>query len=421
MLTAALLLLVAGVSWIDHEPARRAGAAGLVAFGLAVAASDITPGGRPPPEFLAANGGLFVLGLVACGAGLVAGAWRARGVALAGPLLGSAGVVLGARSALPTVLLAGAGRSLGVAATVGAVATAAAWVAGRTGVGEAIRRRSGEVATAPLAPPALAGLTVGVLAVGFGGHVAIMIGGAVLGAWAAWLSLPRGLRPRPVAPLLVLLPLGAALWLLATIAGPEGLSLRAIPWLPLSAAAERLLAPLLLLAAWALSGLWPLRQPAGGVLTAPLGAMLLLRLGIPALPAGLEHWRAAIVPLALLGVWHSAVTRQFIGLMIGAAFLGLASVEPGGLAGAGWLLLAGVALELMRRWGRAGKGARPLVALVAAWGGLGVLRAGLRTEVVYTVLAAAAALVALAGRRHARAEAALTPHPAGSIFGRETG
>jgi hypothetical protein len=242
-------------------------------------------------------------------------------------------------------------------------------------------------------------------AVAAAGHIAVLITGAIVTAWSAWLALPPSSRPWPVVPLTASLLLAAGLWLVTTIAGSEGLSLAAVPWLPLSPPAERLLAAWLLGAAWAFSGLWPLRQPVDGVLTAPVGASLIVRLGAPAAAAGLEHWRAAAVPLVLLGLWHAAVTRRLTALAIGGAFLGVASVRPAGVSGAGWLLACAAGLELQRLLSaetarRLEPVVRMLLAFAAAWGAQQVLTAGLETEVVYSVFAAIAAVFGLNGSCH---------------------
>ena len=420
MLTAGSLMLL-GTALVDDPASRRLGAAGLVAFGLGLAASTITPGLQPPPAFLNINFGLLLLGTALCLASFIGAGRGARGFALVGPLVGAVGALLAGRAMIPRFTQAGAIASLGTAAAVAAIGWTLGRLAPRTGVGEAIRRREREAAAEARAPAALAGVAIGVGAAGFGNHIPVVVLGAVVSGWAAWLSIPAPARPRPAAPLLIVLLLGAAYWLLAAIAGPEGLSLSAIPSLPLSSAAERLIAPLLFGAAWALSGLWPLRQPADGALTAPVGALLLLRLGMPSVPAGLEHWRAALFPVVVLGIWHAAVTRRVTALVVGGALLGLASLQPGGVRGAGWLLASAVALELTRQLPARATGAwtataRGLMAAAAGWGALAVVRAGLQAEVVYTVLAAAAAALGLAGRP----VRALTPPPAGSIFGPET-
>lgn len=430
MLTAVTLLL-AGVAWLEDGPARRMGAAGLLALGVGIAASRVPEVAPSPPAFQAVNAGLLGLGIAVCLAALALSGWRARGAGLIGPLAGGAGGLLAAVEVGRSVVQAGVvGRGLVVAVALAAVGAGWAWLGSTARLGDAIRRPDPAPVPASAARwPGLLLLVLGALAVGAGGHIGVLLIGAVASGWGAWLALPRSVRPRPYGPALVLALLGAALWLLGTIAGPEGLALSAVPSLPLSPAAERLAALLLAGAAWVLSGLWPWRQPADGALTAPIGAWLLLRLGLPAVPAGLEHWRPALFPLLVAGIWYAALTRRTTSLAAGGALVGVASLDPAGIAGAGWLLASAIALELWHLRGRAeASAAAPLVraglALLAGWGTLGVLSGGLRTEVVYTVLAAAGAAAGLAGGpRSVRAPAepaALTPPPAGSIFGRET-
>jgi hypothetical protein len=143
----------------------------------------------------------------------------------------------------------------------------------------------------------------------------------------------------------------------------------------------------------------------------------------------LEHWRAAAVPLVLLGLWHAAVTRRLAALAIGGAFLGVVSVRPAGVCGSGWLLACAAGLELQRLLSagtaqRLAPGVRMLLAFAAAWGAQQVLAAGLETEVVYSVFAAIAAVFGLDGSWHESSardgRAALTPPRARSIFGAQT-
>ena len=121
-----------------------------------------------------------------------------------------------------------------------------------------------------------AAILAGAAATALGPHVAVVFLGVIVAAWSAYfLFHPRGGRPAPVTPALTLL-LAPAYWLLATIAGPEGLSIAALPLVPLSPAAESLVAPALLLVGWSVAGLWPLHRQVPGALVAPLGALLLV-------------------------------------------------------------------------------------------------------------------------------------------------
>ncbi|HEU5040946.1 MAG TPA: hypothetical protein VFT84_09015, partial [Gemmatimonadales bacterium] len=364
---------------------------------------------------LAGLGGVTVAAVLAARSGI--------GRALPAVIACAAGLAL----ALPALggLAAGAGlaRVCAVGAAVAVAGVAGLSAAGRIRVGDAIRHRQPHFPE-PSRPTALAVVVGSVVVAGFGGHVALILLAGIAGAWAAWLAPASPERGAPVAAVVGTLLLLPSLWLLATISGPEGLALSAIPWLPLSPAAERLLGLLLFAAVVVLGGPWPLRQPLDGVLTAPLGALLLIRLALPAAPEGLAHWRAAAFPLVVVGLWHASLTRRTPALAVGGALLGLASLDAAGIRGAGWLLACGIGLALSAGRGERGALFRSVLAAAGWLGALDVLAGGLRTEAVYSVVAALAGLLALAGRgpetSATPSAAALTPPPVGSIFGRET-
>jgi hypothetical protein len=229
--------------------------------------------------------------------------------------------------------------------------------------------------------------------------------GVLVAVWSAYVMFHQpGRRPVPIAPLLASL-LVPAYWLIATIAGPEGLGIAELPLVPLSPAAEWLVAAALLLVGWAASGLWPLHAQLPGALTGPVGALLLVRIALPLAPAGLEYWRPLAVPVLLIGVWHAAALTRWPLAAAGAALLGVVSLTPGGALGAGYLLGSGLALELssvasLREGPRRVVHAAAWISVV--WGGLLVLEAGLRTEVVYTAFGALGlAVLAVGARRQA--------------------
>jgi hypothetical protein len=275
-----------------------------------------------------------------------------------------------------------------------------------------------------LAPPAdrdtphplvaTAGLFAAVLAAAVGPQVGLVALG-VIGAACAGYLLERagGGGPRlPLAPAATILLL-PAWWLMATIAGPEGLGVARLAAVPFSPAAERLLAIPLLIAAWAVAGLWPLHRQVPGALVAPVGALLLARVAIPAVPSGLEHWRPLAMPLIVAGVWHATLSGRLPRVAVGVAWVGLLAPGRFGLVGAAFLLAAGLAVELIERIGalRAGRlapafQAIPLIAF--GWGALLAVGAGLQGEVVYTALAVAG-LVALCGRPWPQAITASAP------------
>jgi hypothetical protein len=253
----------------------------------------------------------------------------------------------------------------------------------------------------------VAGLLVGALAAAVGPHVALVFAGVILGVWSGRLQGRLAGRPTvPVAPLLALLLL-PAWWLMATIAGPEGLRVVVLGSLPFSPAAERLLAPLMLAAGWATAGLWPLHRQLPGVLVAPLGALLLARIAVPAVPGGLEDWRPLAMPVVVAGIWHAAVSGRRSSLAVGLAWVGLLAATREGFLGAGLLLAGALVMELLA--GTAGDLPRPaavarLLSLLAmGWGVLLAGEAGLQAEVVYTMLAVAGLVAALGVRAGQRA------------------
>jgi hypothetical protein len=153
-----------------------------------------------------------------------------------------------------------------------------------------------------------------------------------------------------------------------------------------------------------MSGLWPLHRQEPATLTAPVAALLIGRVAIPAVPDGLDHWRALAMPVILLALWHGVFTRDRAETVAGLAWVGLVTVTPVGQVGAALLLVGGLALELADRLpagaGNLGPGVRAVAALLVGTGALSAIQGGLLTEVVYTI-AAVAALVAAAGSSRA--------------------
>jgi len=253
-------------------------------------------------------------------------------------------------------------------------------------------------------------------ATAFGPHVSIVFVGVIAAAWSGYFLLrPRVGRPYPVTPVLTLLLL-PTYWLLATIAGPEGLRIDALQRVPLSPAAEWLIAPALLLVGWSVAGLWPLHRWTPGALLAPLGALLLVRIGFPLVPGGVDDWRPVAIPLLILGTWHAAWSAGWASAAAGAGLLGLAGHTPVGAAGAVWLLGSAFLLELCssaplpaRLW----EVVRVASWAASAWGGLLVLEGGLRSEVVYTAVGALGLAVVIVARRGQAmiARAPSTPAP----------
>ena len=395
----AFLALLAGTALLAEPSARPAASASVIAVGLAIA--GLRAASAPNPAgFLAVTAALVVAGI-----GLAAVAAireRRAGAGGARPLVGPAAMLAGAVGiAVASARVIGAAPpglvalSIAVLAVVGLLLT----VIGRS---DRFRKVGPEHR-----PPAwnqahslrAAGLFLGIVAAGAGPHVGVVIAGAIVAAWSAYLlGRAEGVPGLPWAPLLTLALL-AAWWLMATIAGPEGLAVAALPDLPVSPAAERLLALVFLLAAWATAGLWPLHRQAAAGLLAPAGAILLVRIALPTFPDGIEHWRALAMPLVVLGIWHAAWIRRTTALAVGMSWIGLLGGTQAGRLGAGLLLGAVLAAELGRRTGHREPEdlARVVLVVMAGFGGLLATESGLHAEVVYTVLGVAALVVASSG------------------------
>nr|MBA3895045.1 hypothetical protein [Gemmatimonadales bacterium] len=313
------LALALGSAFIRSGRGRRVAAAGLSCVGLGLAAWRVgsagSGGSLAPPDqlgdgFRVVNGGLLVLGL---GLTLWGAARGGRGPArVASMLVTILGAALIARHAGVLVLAAGPGRALAAAGALGlagAVLVMTGRAAAAFGPARALARR---IFTEPLRPtlpegglelPMAGAMLAGAGAVALASQVGVVFLGVIVAAWSAYfLFHSPSRRPVPVAPLLAWL-LVPAYWLLATIAGPEGLGLRALPLVPLSPAAEWLVGAALLLVAWSVSGLWPLHRQTPGALTGAVGALLLLRIALPLAPGGLESWRPLAVYFIIFGVW----------------------------------------------------------------------------------------------------------------------
>ncbi|MGH7514785.1 MAG: hypothetical protein ACREOQ_17910 [Gemmatimonadales bacterium] len=405
------LLIVLGVALLPAGRTRSLAACAAIGSGLALAglrAGPAQPVATLPPGFVAVEGALLVIGgLLALTSALAA----LRSARTPANVVGSAALAGGGLG----VVLSG-GRYL-IAAPTGALLIAVIVIAGVGALLVAAGRlvRAAVPQDRPQSPPiALALIGGGALLAAVSSSTGGVFVGCMLAAIGGWLiSRPSATRNLPVAPMVVLLLLLPAWRLMATIAGPEGLSIGALPDLPWSPAAERLLAPVLLLAAWVMSGLWPWHRQEPAALTAPVAALLVARVAIPAVPDGLDHWRALAFPLVMLGLWHGVLTRRRAESASGLAWVGLVTATPVGQAGGALVLLAGLALELAERlparvkW--AAPGVRAVATVVLSTGALLAIEGGLQTEVVYTVLAAAALVVGAGWQPSVQASTASAP------------
>ena len=412
MIHPGFLLILLGTVLVPDDRARRAGivatcAAGLALAGLRATEAALDPAALSalPPGFLAVDSALVWVGIGLAGGAAVAAGRGGRSTASSGAAIAAAALLVSGALGLGVLgfrlFQVAPARDLALAFLAVLGVGLLLLLAGRVvpPVPEV------ELPTRPVA--GLAGVLTGVLLAAIASHAGAVIVGAIVAGWAGYfLQRAAGTSRVPVAPMLTLLLLPA--WsLMATIAGAEGLGVTMLPDLPFSPAAERLLAPAFLLAAWAVAGLWPLHRQEPAALVAPAGALLLARLAIPAIPGGLEHWRALALPLVVIGIWHGALRAGRTGAAVGLAWVGLLSLQQAGRVGAALLLAGALLLRLGNdsAWRAARWAVVPRVVAVLALGSGALLavEAGLQAEVVYTVLAVAG-LVAAAG------QAAAGPH-----------
>ena len=203
-----------------------------------------------------------------------------------------------------------------------------------------------------------------------------------------------------VVPLLGAILTGTGLVLMLTILGPEGGRIAALPDGPFSPPAERLLVMLLGLGSLLLAGIPPFWRTPPGLTLAPLAAILMARLVVPALPGGLLEWQPLAMLLLLLSGGLAAFRGRWAAFAVVAGLAGLWSGEPSAAFAALVLVLFGWLTE------QAGSGRLgPLGRLPARWAGLPlvipalaalpVLAGGLQSQVVLSVALVATGLVAL--------------------------
>jgi hypothetical protein len=387
---SGFLLVLLGAALVPSPRARSGGALAAMAAGLALA---MLPRAMVPVE-----AALLTLAIVLAAGALAGALGETVRRDLTVESLGGAGA-LGAGA----LALAWTGRAW-PGAPRGAFVTTLLVIAGAGAilmlVGRQVRLPPSREHLAARPRSAVVGLVLGAIAVAIGPHVAVVFLGVIAAAWSGWrLQRAAGGSGVPVAPALTLLLL-PAYRLMDAIAGPEGLGIAVLGELPLSPAAERLLAPALLLAAWAVAGLWPLHRQQPGPFTAGVGVLLLARIVLPAMPAGVEHWRALVLPIVVIGLWHAALSARWSLVGVAMAWVGVMAPGRGGMAGAGLLVAGALLIELAAQLGPAHlrRAALPRVAagLAAGWGAVAAVESSLYGEVVYTVVAIGG-LVAAAG------------------------
>ncbi len=363
----------------------------------------------PPAHFLEITAAMLAIGLgapIASSIRLLRGGQAASRVSAGGALiavLAAAGVLAPLWKAVEPVevLLAIAGM-LGVAIGISAAARAAR-LADR--IRTADRWLAGKGDDWSLAsPPWNPGLRRALLATGILSLVpntlALLMGTAVaaliLAIGSRNNSLTRG-YPLLLAAPFALIPVG---WLLLTVTGSPAPSLAVLVDAPLSPAAGLWIAPWLLVSAWLLLGQWPvLGLVPPPILALPAG-LLLVSIGVAAVPDAMLGFQPIVAPLAALSLWWAVATRRpAMGLAALGVFGAAAAPEHAAMrllllfAGSSVLVLAGARV---RRWPRM---LQPVFVLPVAAGCWTVLEAGLRTQVTYTVLAVAAVSAGVRGEK----------------------
>jgi hypothetical protein len=388
------LALVGGVVLVPAIRPRRVAAGGLGALALALGALRVGDGGPLPGDFAAVELALVLLGAAVLAAAVLPTVRGGRRGALAAALL-----------TLGFVLLLGNLRPLAHAAPLPGTAAALGVVAGMAGLGWAgaglvLRRLPAPgVGPGPRTGARWTGCAAaGVILTAIGPHVLLVFAGVVLGALAiGGDALDRRRFPAAWAVVIVAIVLGLAAWLLVTIAGDQSLATAALPDLPLSPAAEALLAPLLLLAAWSVAGIWPMPRSAVTGIAGLAGLMLIARVAVPALPEGLDHWRPLAYPILAVGLWQAVVARRWPAALVGGALFALIAGSPGGLAAAWWLGGAALGATIAEYLAQGELAWLPCLSAIAAGvGALPATTAGLEGEVVYTGVTVAGLALLLA-------------------------
>jgi hypothetical protein len=416
-----LVLLAAAATLAGGRPARLLGA-GIHPLAFVTASARVALQ-LPPTAILSAeqvlslasssravDGGLVAAGLLAAASALP-GALRHvstfRQWALA--LLLLAGLVMSADASIELMRSGSWPATLAVVVVLAAIGLPALWLGDNARWREFSNRFCQRVAglgssagavgrAAPWLGVAAVGLVICVLAP----HALLIVGGAVVAAVAGQLGFRRlgdvGRVPLlPVLTLPLLLVLG---YYLTVIAGPVGLGVATFPEVPLSPAAQLMLAPLLIIAAGLFAGPLVLRRWLPGSAFALVGVALMLRLGHPLLGDALPGWESLFMPLGVLLLWIAAVAGAWIPAAGIAAWMVTLVVAPAAPEGA-WLLGATALATVLRHRGAPGGSMSLVLRLLAAGAGAtgaaAALAAMLSHQVVYGAIAAIAGLVLVFG------------------------
>lgn len=202
--------------------------------------------------------------------------------------------------------------------------------------------------------------------------------------------------------------------LATTILGPGGGDVARLPAGPFSPAAERLLVLLFGAGTLMLAGLPPLHRAPWGVGLAPIAAIVMGRVALPALPSGVVEWQTLFMLLLAGATVWAALTRRWAALSVAAGLASLWSGIPSGVFAAELLVLWGWLLDVAAR-GRLGPAPRlperwaGLLLLVPALAALPALEAGLRAQVVLSVAVVMGVVAASVREFRRRPQAAHPP------------
>lgn len=233
-------------------------------------------------------------------------------------------------------------------------------------------------------------------------HALLILGGAILAAITSHVGFRRlgAVGKLPLLPLVAVPALLVVGYFLRLIAGPIGLGASAFAEVPLSPAAQVMLAPWLIVAAALFAGPIALRRWLPGSAFALVGVALLLRMGHPLLGDALPGWETLFIPVGVLMLWLAAVAGAWNPAAGVAAWMAALVVAPAASAGAWCLAVAALALVLRRR-ATAQAGVTLVLTVVAAGcgaaGAAAALAALLQHQVVYAGAAAIAALLLVFG------------------------
>lgn len=418
-----LVLLAAAAALAGGRPARLLGAGILaLAFGTASArvALQISPDSILTMDLLlplapgvrGVDGGLAASGLLAAASALP-GALRhvstIRQWALA--LLLLAGLVMSADASTDLMRSGSWPVTLAVVLVAVGIGILALQLHGRAGWHD-FARRFCRALWGQRRPPVDGGATpwlaiaaLGMLLSVAAPHALLMLAGAIVAAIAGHAGFRRlgAVGRLPLLPLLAVPLLLVVGYYLRVIAGPVGLGVGAFPDIPMSPAAQVMLAPWLIVAAGLFAGPIALRRWLPGSAFALVGVALLLRIGHPLVGDALPGWETLFLPLGVLVLWLAALAGAWNPAAGIAAWMAAMVVAPAAPMGAWCLAIAALALVLRRRLGGRSGVALTLLLVAAVCGAAGAaaaLAALLQHQVVYAGAAAIAGLVLVFGAAH---------------------